>query len=116
MKLTDTYLDDLFRKAIRLRDNYDICPICRNPFGHFRRPEVCHWQGRRYLKTRWDMDNAILGCSICNTICADFEHILRERGVDTDMVRFKAKSFGKPERDLIAMQLKMFIANVAQKY
>jgi hypothetical protein len=72
-------LDNIFRKKIRARDTYPNCPICHNPFSDFRKPEVCHFQKRRFLSTRWVMHNAILGCSICNTEDVDISLIIDQR-------------------------------------
>jgi 5-methylcytosine-specific restriction endonuclease McrA len=102
---TDKQLDDLFRKVIRLRDDYDRCPICRNRFNEFREKEVCHFIKRRYLKTRWEPENAIIGCSVCNHLDVDIEPVLIKRHIDTEALRRIGKSFGKPDREKIHFYL-----------
>jgi hypothetical protein len=72
-------LDNLFRKKILARDIYKMCPLCGNNFSAFRKPQVCHDIKRRYLATRWKMDNVIVGCSICNTEDVDISLIINKR-------------------------------------
>ena len=103
---TDKQLDDLFRKVIRLRDDYNRCPICRNTFTPImRRREVSHFIKRRYLKTRWEPDNAIIACKVCNNLDLDIEPVLIKRHIDTEALRRIGKSFGKPDREAIHFYL-----------
>lgn len=87
--ITDRYLDTLFRQAVRKRDNYSNCPICRKPFDSFMHaPEVCHFVKRRHLSTRWDLNNAILGCHLCNHLDKSLEVELFKRGISAeDLIR-----------------------------
>lgn len=92
--ITDNYLDNLFRQAIRKRDTYLSCPICGNPFDSFMHaPEVCHFVKRRHLLTRWDLDNAILACHLCNHLDKSLEVELFKRGISSeDLIRKSRKS------------------------
>ncbi len=102
-------LDNLFRKAIHLRDKYHFCPLCGKGFNIVRSEQVNHWQGRRYLNTRWDMNNAILACEVCNYSDVSIEPVLLSKGIDTEALRRKAKAFGKPDFDEIKEHLEAFI-------
>ena len=54
-------LDRLFRVVIRDRDK--VCQIC----GARYNLQVAHNINRRYLQTRWEMDNACLLCFYCHS-------------------------------------------------
>ena len=84
--ITDKYLDGLFRTVIRKRDNYNRCPVCNEPFEDigFRTPEVGHFVKRRFLLTRWNLNNAVLICHWCNYMDKDLTSVLISRGVDPE--------------------------------
>lgn len=62
--ITDSDLDDICRKIVRMRDSQTNCIICGKRIIN---PVICHYFKRRHNGTRWHLDNIHLGCSECNS-------------------------------------------------
>lgn len=55
------------------------------------------------------MDNAIMGCSICNCEDVDIEHILQDRGVNTERLLRLSLSYEKPDQQQIRFELVQYL-------
>ena len=114
----DKILDDLYRAAIRLRDiETPFCPICKRDYNSFRYPEIAHFRKRRYRNTRWDVDNAVLACALCNHEDDDhkMEAVMLSRGVDIEAMRKKSLSYDKVDTDEVRDELVSFIRSHYKK-
>jgi len=55
------------------------------------------------------MNNAVLGCRICNTLDVDISEVLYSRGIDTFELMVKGKSFGKVDYDEVQLELEAYL-------
>jgi len=67
-KAESVKLDKLWKEAIHKRDV--VCQVC----GKESTPNAHHVIGRRNHSVRWDLDNGIILCSGCHTMCNQSAH------------------------------------------
>lgn len=84
------YLDEKTRRAVWAREFK--CFTC----GVTTDLEVGHFISRRFLATRWDLDNCHLQCKRCNRELHGnlkvYEERLRAAGIDPDKLREKSRT------------------------
>lgn len=115
------HLDKIVSDMVRERDNW-TCQRCHTRYTEGVGALHCsHYFSRRYMGTRWDMNNLMAMCYGCHRLIESdkqgwyAEHMKKELGDEVfEMLRIKAyavTTFTVPELELLLAQFKVEKSN-----
>jgi 5-methylcytosine-specific restriction endonuclease McrA len=102
MKHNEKLLDDLWSKAIKIRDHYK-CQYC-----HAVGTEAHHLISRRHKIARWNLLNGVCLCAFCHRLAHDKKLFIKVPD-EISLYKYQVAKFSNAELETIKKGLRDYI-------